>query len=403
MHDSSVAQGGPARDPEAPAVRTLALRYVFEDVPRLIASLAGIALVVALVLVQGGIYSAFVTSSTLLIDESDAPIWVASRGMSYLEITLPVPYGWVKKVRAIPGVAHAEPLAIRSAIRQSSAGVLDYVRVIGFEPDGSSLHLGVAQQTLAAMKLGDFAADAAQLPVLDAGGVGAAGNIRGIPARVAALTHGTQPIVSPTFVYTTFNSAVAWTPLSLGEIMGGTPATDSPISFVLVQLRSPSDAPAVEAAIERALPESHAYSRQDVAAITRTFWIKRTSIGFILALGALIGALGGGVVVAQILYVSVNAHLREYALLKAVGIPDRSLYGAIVWQALALAVLGYIPGLAICAIVVAYAAAARGLYFAVTPLDALLALAVALVICVGAGLLAIRRAVRIDPALVFDA
>lgn len=384
-------------------MRTLALRYVFEDVPRLIASLAGIALVVALVLVQGAIYSAFVASTTLLIDESDAPIWVASRDMSYLEITLPIPYGWVKKVRAIDGVAHAEPLAVRSAIFQSSSGVLDYVRVIGFEPDGSSLQLGVPRQTLAAMKLGDFATDADQLKTLNVSGAGATGKIRGIPARVAALTHGTQPIVSPTFLYTTLNSAVAWTPLSLGEIMGGTPATDSPISYVLVQLRSPSEAGGVRAAIERALPESHAYTRGEIAAITRTFWIKRTSIGFILALGALIGALGGGVVVAQILYVSVNTHLREYALLKAVGIPDRSLYGAIVWQALLLAVLGYIPGLAICALVVAIAATTRGLYFTVTPLDALLALAVALVICVGAGLLAIRRAVQIDPALVFDA
>lgn len=384
-------------------MRTLALRYVFEDVPRLIASLAGIALVVALVLVQGGIYSAFVTSTTLLIDESDAPVWVAARGMAYLEITLPIPYGWVKKIRALPGVAHAEPLAVRSAIRQSPSGVLDYVRVIGFEPAGSSLRLGVPEATLSAMKLGDFATDAAQLKTLNASGIGATGSIRGIPARVAALTHGTQPIVSPTFLYTSLNSAVAWTPLSLGEIMGGTPASDSPISFVLVTLRSPSDAPAVRAAIERALPEARAYTREEVAEATRSFWIKRTSIGFILALGALIGALGGGVVVAQILYVSVNTHLREYALLKAVGIPNRSLYATIVWQAVVLAVLGYLPGLAICAIVVAIAATTRGLYFAVTPLDALLALAVALAICVGAGLLAIRRAVAIDPALVFDA
>jgi putative ABC transport system permease protein len=384
-------------------VRTLALRYVLADVPRLVASVAGIAFVVALVLVQAGIYSAFVASTTLLIDESDAQLWVGSSAMQYLEITLPVPYGWVRRVGAIDGVAHAEPLAIRSAVRQSPSGVLDYVRVIGFDPAGTSLRLGVPPQTLAAMRTGDFAADRAQLSALDAGGVGANGNIHGVPARVAALTHGTQPIVSPTFLYASLGSAVAWSPLSLGEIMGGAPASDSPISFVLVRVRSDADEPAVRAAIERTLPGSRAFPRDEMAAITRAFWVRRTNIGFLLALGAVIGALGGAVVVAQILYISVNEHLREYALLKALGIPNRALYGAIVWQAIALAVLGYIPGVAVSAVVVAIAHTARGLDLAVTPLDGLLALGVALSICVVAGLLAVRRAVRVDPALVFDA
>jgi putative ABC transport system permease protein len=384
-------------------VRTLAIRYVLEDVPRLVASVAGIAFVVALVLMQAGIYSSFVRSTTLLVDESDAQIWVGARAMSYLEITLPIRYGWVARVRSIDGVAHAEPLVVRSAVRQSASGVLDYVRVIGFEPAGSSLHLGVPTSTFAAMRLGDFATDAAQLPLLDASGVGATGNIRGVPARVAALTHGTQPIVSPTFLYAPLASAVAWSPLSLGEIMGGGPAADSPVSYILVRLRSPADAAAVRASIERALPGVRAFSRDEMAAITRTFWIRRTNIGFILALGAAFGAFVGALVVGQILYVSVNEHVREYAMLKAVGIADRALYGAIAWQAVTLAVLGYLPGLALCAIIVAIASATRGLQIGITPLDGLLAFAVALLICIGAALLAMWRAVRIDPALVFDA
>lgn len=384
-------------------MRTLALRYVLADVPRLVASVAGIAFVVALVLVQAGIFSAFVASTTLLIDESDAQLWVASRDMQYLEITLPLAYDAVRKIRKIDGVAHAEPLAIRSAIRQSPSGRLDYVRVVGFEPNGSSLRLGVPPAALASLKIGDFAADAAQLGALDASGIGATGTIRNVKARVAALTHGTQPIVSPTFLYATMDSAVAWSPLSLGEIMGGTPAGDSPINYVLVRLRSPADAPAVSAAIERVVPGTRAFPRDEMAAITRAFWVRRTNIGFLLALGAIIGALGGGVVVAQILYTSVNEHLREYALLKAVGIPNRALYGAIVQQAIVLAVLGYIPGVVVSLVVVAIARTARNLELTATPADALLALAVALLICVIAGLLAVRRAVHVDPALVFDA
>ncbi len=381
----------------------LALRYVVEDVPRLVASLAGIAFAVALVLVQTGIYAGFVRSTTLLVDNSDADIWVASRAMSYLEITLPVPYAWVGRIAAIDGVQHAEPLVLRSAIWQSPDGTLDYIRVIGFEPAGSSLRLGVSPDALAAMRRGDVATDAAQLSSLHAGGIGARGTIRGMPARVALLTRASQPIVSPTFLYTTLDSAVAWTPISLNEIMDGQHGPGTPINYVLVRLHSPQSASAVRAAIERALPEARAFPRAEMAAITRTFWVERTKIGFLLLLGASLGVFVGGIVVAQILYASVNEHLREYGTLKALGIGDRSLYAAIALQAVTIAVLGYVPGLAIGVAIAFAAAAGRGTPIEITVPGALLAFAVALLTCVAAAFFAVQRAVRVDPALAFGA
>jgi putative ABC transport system permease protein len=384
-------------------VRTLAFRYVFEDVPRLVASLAGIAFAVALVLVQTGIYSGFVRSTTLLVDNSAADLWVASRAMSYLEITLPVPYSWVAKIGAIEGVSHAEPLVLRPAIWQSSDGTLDYIRVIGFEPAGSSLRLGVSPAALTTMRHGDVATDAAQLASLHAAGVGARGTIHGLPARVAVLTQASQPIISPTFLYASLDSAVAWAPLSLNEIMDGQHGAGTPLNYVLVRVRAPGSVDAVRAAIERALPSARAFPREEMAAITRAFWVERTKIGFLLLLGASLGVFVGGIVVAQILYASVNEHLREYGTLKALGIGDRALYGAIALQAVTLAVLGYVPGLAIGIGVAAAAAAGRGAPIEITPLGALLAFAVALFTCIAAALVAVQRAVRVDPALAFGA
>jgi putative ABC transport system permease protein len=384
-------------------VRTLALRYVLEDVPRLIASLAGIAFAVALVLVQTGIYAGFVRSTTLLVDDSDAELWVASRAMSYLEITLPVPYAWVARIGAIDGVQHAEPLVLRSAIWQGADGTLDYIRVIGFEPAGSTLRLGVPAAELAAMRRGDVATDAAQLASLHAAGVGARGTIRGLPARVAVLTRASQPIVSPTFLYTTLDSAVAWTPLSLNEIMDGQHGAGSPINYVLVRLRPGANAGVVASAIERALPGARAFPRDEMAGITRSFWVERTKIGFLLLLGATLGVFVGGIVVAQILYASVNEHLREYGTLKALGIGDRAIYGAIALQAVMLAALGYVPGLAIGIGVAAAAAAGRGTPIEITPSGAALAFAVALLTCIAAAFAAVQRAVRVDPALAFGA
>ena len=384
-------------------MRTLAFRYVFEDVPRLVASLAGIAFAVALVLVQTGIYAGFVRSTTLLVDNSAADLWVASRAMSYLEITLPLPYSSVAQIGAIDGVQHAEPLVLRPAIWQSSDGTLDYIRVIGFEPADSSLRLGVSPSALTALRHGEVATDAAQLPSLHAAGVGARGTIHGVPARVAVLTQASQPIISPTFLYATLDSAVAWAPLSLNEIMDGQHGSGTPVNYVLVRVRAPDSVDAVRAAIEHALPSVRAFPRAEMAAITRTFWVERTKIGFLLLLGASLGVFVGGIVVAQILYASVNEHLREYGTLKALGIGDRALYGAIVLQAVTLAVLGYIPGLAIGIGVAAAAAAGRGTPIEITPFGAALAFVVALLTCIVAAFVAVQRAVRVDPALAFGA
>jgi putative ABC transport system permease protein len=376
----------------------LAFRYVFEDVARLSASIAGIAFAVALVLVQTGIYSGFVRSATLLVDRADADLWVASRAMSYLEITLPVPYAWVGQIRTIGGVAHAEPLTLRSAIWQSSDGTLDYVRVVGFEPAGSALRLGVSAASLVALRRGDVATDFAQLSALHAAGAGARGTIRGFPARIAVIAHGIQPIVSPTFLYAPLDSAVTWTPLSFEEAMAGPRGSGTLIHYVLVRVDTPGLTGAVRASIEHALPAARAFTRDEMAAITRAFWIERTKIGYLLGLGASLGIFVGAVVVAQILYASVNEHLRDYATLKALGIPDRALYGAIALQAVTIAALGYLPGLALGVAIASAAAARRAIDIEITPQGALLAFAVALVTCLAAALIAVQRALRVDPA-----
>jgi len=184
--------------------------------------------------------------------------------------------------------------------------------------------------------------------------------------------------------------------------MDGQPASDSPLSYVLVRAGDRAATATVSGAIERAVPGARAFSRDEITAITRTYWIGRTNLGFILALGALLGVVVGAVVVADVLYASVNEHRREYGTLKALGIDDRSLYGAIVVQAVALAVLGYVPGLLLGLAVAHAAGSSHRVEVLIAPLGALSGLAAAVLMCIVAALFAVQRAVRIDPALVFN-
>ncbi|HEY9747861.1 MAG TPA: ABC transporter permease, partial [Allocoleopsis sp.] len=60
---------------------SIARKNLFEDIPRFLVAQAGIMFAVSLVTIQTGILKGFTRSTTLLIDQSQADIWVASKDM----------------------------------------------------------------------------------------------------------------------------------------------------------------------------------------------------------------------------------------------------------------------------------------------------------------------------------
>jgi putative ABC transport system permease protein len=63
---------------------SIARKNLFEDIPRFIVAQAGIMFAVSLVTIQTGILNGFTRSTGILIDRSQADIWVASKDMVYL-------------------------------------------------------------------------------------------------------------------------------------------------------------------------------------------------------------------------------------------------------------------------------------------------------------------------------
>lgn len=371
-------------------------------------ALSGIVFAVTLLTVQVALFSGFSNSTTLPIAESSADVWVTAPEMLYFEGTLPLEYGIVAKVRAVPGVARAEALSLGIARWRSPRDELALGRVIGFDPEGELFNPGNADgSTLHLLRRPyAFAVDASQLHVLDLL-PGQSGVIGTLPARLAYTTRGTQPIVSATFFYTSLETANAYTPsaLSFFSPPGSAPppleSTD-PIMYVMVKAKNAASSAQLAAAIQRTIPHVRAMTREQMLATTRDYWVKRTGIGFILSLIALMGAIVGIAVVGQILYTSINEHFHEYGTLKAIGVNDSYLYGVIALQASCMAVIGYLPSLAL-TFAIRGVAAARGVDILITPGGALLVLAAALLICMSAGMLAMQRVIRADPALVFRA
>lgn len=386
----------------------LARKNLFADMPRFVVALCAVIFAVTLLTVQTAIYNGFVRSTSLLIEESKADIWLAARQMTYLEVTLPLPYGRVARAREVPGVARAEPMILRTALWRSPHDTLDAGRVVGFDPNGRLFAPGDLSRT-DLQKLREpytFFVDASQLGSLDVPGVGARGTIGGFRAHLVHLTHGTQSIISPTFMYTSLETANAYTPSALSFLTPSNDTHPAPLSdsdsitYILIAARDHRDIAALKKSLERAIPQSRALTRQEMVDLTRTYWLKRTSIGFALTLTALLGLIVGAVVVGQILYVSVSEHLKEYGTLRAIGAADRLLYGVIMRQAFYMAILGYVPSLLL-SMLIASIASHRGVAILITPATAAVVFALTLAMCIVAAVFAMQRVVRVDPAIAF--
>jgi len=354
---------------------SIARKNLFEDIPRFLVAQAGIMFAVSLVTIQTGILNGFVHSTGQLIDQSGADLWVSSKKMQQLEISPPIPLQWVTQVRAVQGVQYADPLIIRPILWQSPKGNVTSARAYGFNPKGAFFtDWRMVQGEMAKIqKPYQFVADKANLNILELRNLGDRGSIGALPATLVGVTQNTNSIVSGATIFTSLETANAYAnsgvavscrirdglaecvtsfeksttePANKGQDVPQ-PATqlsiNTPINFVLVKANPGQDIQSLRRSIQTALPDVTVLTNEEMAQLTRGFWLRRTGVGFVLGLGAVVGFVVGVVVVSQILY-AVSDHIREFGTLKAMGASDWVIYRVITEQALWMAILGYLPG-----------------------------------------------------------
>jgi putative ABC transport system permease protein len=124
-------------------------------------------------------------------------------------------------------------------------------------------------------------------------------------------------------------------------------------------------------------------------------------IDFIFGMGAAVGFFIGFVVVYQILYTEVANHLPQLATMKAMGFTDRYLLRLVLWQAVILALLGYVPGYFLAVALYEVAEREIQMQFGMTWERAIGVLCATLLMCAVSAVIAVRKAWAADPAEVF--
>jgi putative ABC transport system permease protein len=372
----------------------LAWRILAYDKRRTGLALIGIFMAILLVFVELGFFYAVPRGGLLLYDNMRFDLLLVSNQYEYQAQPGAFPLSRLDRVRTSTDVQQATPVYFGFAKwKGGEGGVWPDVFVIGFEPASHAFTPDSIDQQLSVLERTDtILVDSATRPIF---GPLNTGRVVEIGAR--KITIGGQYVLGTGFM----GLGVALVSASnFARLFQGR-------GLDIVNLGAIELKPGVEP--ERAAddlrqtsgPGTQIFTRQELEAHETAYWTTRTSVGMIFGSGLLISFIVGIMIVYQIVSTQVGRQLPQFATLKAIGYPDRSLAGTVGAMSLMIVVAGFVPALA----------AALGLYSIIRDQTLLpvtmsetrlfIVLGAALVMALASALLSVGGLRRADPADVF--
>ncbi|WP_392478716.1 ABC transporter permease DevC [Nostoc sp. C110] len=373
---------------------------------RFLVALAGIAFVAVLMFMQIGFQAALYDSATQLHKNLEGDLFLISAQYKSLTSNQSFPRSRLYQVLGFDNIESVSPLYVQFAkFKNPNNGLKFPLYVLGFDPVKSIFKFPHIDEKLGLIRIpnivlfdrdsrpefGAIAKDFEQGKVIKVeifsytGLVGYKVKIGGLFSLGPSFgVDGNLIVSSSTFL----------------RIFQDRPAQK--IDIGLIKLKPNTDQQKVFADLSAKLPKDvKVITRKDFIALEKTYWSLRTPIGFVFNLMVLMGFVVGVIVVYQILYSNISSHLTEYATLKAMGFKNKYLLSVVFQQALILASLGYIPGLAISIALYDISKNATKLPVIMSTDKAILVLISATLMCLTSGFLSTNKLRNVDPADIF--
>lgn len=345
-------------------------------------SVCGVGLALLLILSLDSIYSALLKQVTAYTDNVAAPVIVSQRGVETMHMSSSaLPAGTVKKLRDNKRISKAEPILYMTTVLGSRQQAYSYL--IGFKGSGGPWQIAKGDGSPHGNQIVIDKDTATKLDV----GIGSHLKIAGEKLRVVGLARGTASVVSAVaFVdYATF--------ARLLDIKNS-------VSYILVWPAKGISTGSLVSDLNRSYPKLTAQTKGKFSDRERQV-VSDMSTGLIRGL-VLIGSIVGLIVAGLSIYTATTAQLREYAVLKAIGMRNIKLYGLISQQAVWMLALGLaLAVLLVYAMSVVIPQISPSVSMIITPEAFLRTAAITTVIGVLAALLPAWRVANVDPASVY--
>ena len=379
----------------------IALKMLFGDRGKYIAMIVGVTFAALIMTQQPAILVGLLSRTYSFIgDVSEPDIWVMDAGIQFVEENKPLRDVELGRVRGIEGVGWAIPLFKNMVATKLPDGNTRFVDMTGLDDatfvgapsrilEGKLTDLRLADAILvsdeaAKTQLRVKTPDGDTRPLL----TGDVIEINDKRAVVVGKIKTTRNFVLQPQVYTTYSRAVFYSP-----------STRKHLSYILVKAKEGESIDVLSKRIEDATGLA-AYSRAAFEQQNLQYWMKSTGIPINFGISVALGFLVGAAIVGQTFFTFVNENAKHYAALKSMGVRNSVLAKMVVLQALVVGMIGYGIGVGITSL------------FGMKFHDSVLAFRMPPILLVFAGLgvlaivtisalFAIRKVIKIDPAVVF--
>jgi putative ABC transport system permease protein len=379
----------------------LARLNLLHSKPRLLAATGGVAFAAVLMFLETGFLNGMYDTETHLVTQLNADLFILNKDKQSILPKLPFPRTRLVQARACAGVDAAYPLYLeeRRGSWKNARDRRDYpLLVVAFDPNdpvflipevtAHARELLLPDTALLDSRSRDFYGDIA---------AGSTGELSGYALRIV----GTFPLgpdlrVDGNLIVSerTFFKCFA------NRSTGTTEA--SKVELGLLKVTEGVDPGDVRNQLVRALPDDvRVLTKQEFIDVIKTYWGTTKPIGHVFGLGTVVGFLIGVTICYQILYTGIVDRLPQYATLKAIGYSEGFLVKVVLQEALYLAMLGFLVGLGCSVGIYAGLQAVSGMRMQLTVPRAALLLGLTMLMCALSALIAVRKALRSDPAEIF--
>jgi len=394
---------------------SLAGRDIMHSWGKFVFTGVGLGLLIGVTLSMAGIYRGMVDDAKVLLDNSGAQLWVVQKDTlgPYAESSSIHDDVW-RSIRAMPGVARAANITyLTMQVRQGERDVRAMVTgVTAGEPGtpgwptylvaGRQItrgHYEAVADIASGFKLGDhllirrnqYTVVGLTLRMVSSGG----DPMVFIPlkdAQEAQFLKDNDAIRQQrrrTAENPAFNRPEV--PGLLDAVIASQ-SVNPYVNAVLVQIEA-GHTPEVVAESIRRWKRLTVYTRSQMEEILVGKLIATSARQ--IAMFLVILSLVSSAIVAFIIYTLTLGKIREIAVLKLIGTRNRTIIGLIMQQSIALGLIGFVVGKITATLVMA---PIFPKYVLLEPLDSVIGFAAVVVICVLSSIIAIRAALKVDPA-----
>lgn len=341
-----------------------------------------------LIALQCGLLLGLFSVSSMPVDRGTADVWMGAPGVAAVDLGRPIREGYVARMAAQPEIDRCEVYLQGFAYWAKPAGGTELCMVVGAQLDDDSLsptRILPAELRARLTEPGTIVIDESDKHRVDVEKIGDRAEVSGCRVRVVGFSKGIKSLAGP-YAFCSVQTA-----RSLLRLL------PDQVTYVIGKCHDPADAQKVADRLMARYSNISAFTASRFSRNSQIHWLTKTKAGIALGYAAALGLFVGGVVTSQTLYAATAASLREFAVLRALGIPRWRMMLLVMSQSFWVGLIGILLALP-----TAFALAQVADYLTVPVLLYwwLLcgAAAVTMIMALGAGLLALRSLRNVEPA-----